>query len=86
MKKSLITLLLILIHVNSFACPVCDQRQPKVLRGITHGAGPESNWDYVIIITAVIFVIFTLFFSVKWLIKPGESAADHIKRFILTNP
>ncbi|MCF0039714.1 hypothetical protein [Dyadobacter fanqingshengii] len=86
MKKPVLTLLLILIRLVSLACPVCDQRQPKVLKGITHGTGPESNWDYVIIITAIAIVIFTLFFSVKWLINPGEAGNDHIKKFILTNP
>jgi len=86
MKKPVILLLLLLTCLTSIACPVCKQRQPKVLRGITHGAGPESNWDYVIIITAAAIVVFTLFFSVKWLLKPGESADDHIKRFILTIP
>lgn len=86
MKRSALIFLLILFRLTSFACPVCEQRQPKVLRGITHGGSPESNWDYVIIITAAAIVVFTLFFSVKWLLKPGESADDHIKRFILTNP
>ncbi|WAC12460.1 hypothetical protein [Dyadobacter pollutisoli] len=85
MKKSVTILLLIVMRLPLLACPVCDQRQLKVLKGITHGAGPENNWDYVIIITAMTIVVFTLFFSVKWLVKPGESAADHIKRFILTN-
>ncbi|WP_221391047.1 hypothetical protein [Dyadobacter sp. NIV53] len=86
MKSLVFIFLLILMRLASFACPVCEQRQPKVLSGITHGAGPESNWDYVIIITASAIVVITLFFSVKWLIRPGESADDHIKRFILTNP
>lgn len=86
MKKSLILICLLFIRLTALACPVCDQRQPKILRGITHGAGPESNWDYVIIITAAVIVVFTLFYSVKWLIKPGELSDDHIKRFILTSP
>lgn len=86
MKKSITVFLLILFRLNCLSCPVCDQRQPKVLQGITHGSGPEGNWDYVIIAIAAAIVVFTLFFSVKWLIRPGESADDHIKRFILTNP
>lgn len=67
------------------ACPVCEKQQPKILKGIAHGAGPESNWDYVIIWTAVVIVVFTLFFSIKWLIRPGEKSSTHIKRFILNN-
>ncbi|WP_159477024.1 hypothetical protein [Dyadobacter sp. 3J3] len=86
MKKPLILCLFILIGLTSLACPVCDQRQPKILRGITHGAGPESNWDYLIITSAAAIVILTLFYSVKWLVKPGESSENHIKRLILTNP
>jgi len=55
-----------------------------LLRGITHGAGPDSNWDYAIIWSMVLIVAVTLFFSVKWLLKPGEKSPDHIKRTVLT--
>jgi len=67
------------------ACPVCDKQQPKVLQGITHGAGPQSSWDYVIVWAAVIIVLFTLYFSLKWIFRPGEKSENHIKRLILTN-
>ncbi|SFP86212.1 hypothetical protein [Parafilimonas terrae] len=67
------------------ACPACEQSQPKILRGITHGAGPDSRWDYLIVYIAVIIVLATLFFSVKWLVKPGEKSKEHIKRMILNN-
>lgn len=76
-------MLLVLPGYLASACPVCDKQQPKVLQGITHGTGPDSNWDYVIIWAAVIIVLFTLFYSVKWLFKPGEKSQDHIKHFIL---
>jgi len=69
----------------AIACPVCERNQPKVLRGVTHGAGPESQWDYVIVWTTVAIVLLTLFFSVKWLIRPGEKSEKHIKRMILNN-
>jgi hypothetical protein len=65
------------------ACPVCERNQPKILRGVVHGAGPESNWDYVAIILTIIIAVLTLVFSVKWLIKPGEKNSDHIKYSIL---
>lgn len=65
------------------ACPVCEQQQPRLLRGITHGIGPSGNWDYVIIIAAVLVVLATLFYTIKWLIKPGEKETNHIKRTIL---
>lgn len=71
--------------ITTFACPVCEKQQPKILRGITHGAGPQSNWDYVIVWATVVVVAFTLWFSVKWLFKPGEKSSAHIKRWILEN-
>lgn len=86
MKRFLLLLLLVLFSVAGYACPVCDQRQPKLLRGITHGAGPDSNWDYLIISVMGAIVLVTLYYSVKWLLAPGEKSASHIKRFILDDP
>ena len=83
-KFKFLSVFLVLGQIG-LACPVCEKQQPKILRGIAHGAGPESNWDYVIIWTAVVIVVFTLFFSIKWLIRPGEKSSTHIKRFILNN-
>ena len=85
MRKLFLTASLILNGLYVLACPVCERNQPKVLKGITHGAGPESQWDYVIVWTTVAIVLCTLFFSVKWLIRPGEKSEHHIKRFILNN-
>lgn len=65
------------------ACPACEKAQPRYLRGITHGAGPQSNWDLVIISAMSVVVIATLFFSIKWLLKPGEKSDTHIKNVIL---
>ena len=67
----------------AFACPVCQRNQPKIIRGIVHGSGPDSNWDYVSIWITILIALITLFFSVKWLIKPGEKNSDHIKYSIL---
>jgi hypothetical protein len=85
MKKTISLIMLLLAAVSTWACPVCEKQQPKILRGITHGAGPQSNWDYVIIWSMVAIVAFTLFFSLKWLIRPGEQAESHIKRSIFNN-
>jgi hypothetical protein len=82
MKKQ-ITLVVLLMQIGVFACPVCERNQPKILRGIVHGAGPESNWDYISIWFTIIIAIITLFYSLKWLIKPGEKNSDHIKYSIL---
>ena len=72
---------LVSFYVN--ACPACEKQQLKVLRGIAHGAGPESNWDYVIVWSAVAIVVVTLFFTVKWLLNPKEHDPSHIKRTVL---
>jgi uncharacterized protein HemY len=83
MKKISLAFLLITLHTATLACEVCKRQQPKVLRGITHGAGPQSEWDYVIIVAMSIIVIITLFYSIKWLVRPGERNEDHIKNSIL---
>jgi len=85
MKELIATLSLLLSSLWLLACPVCERNQPKILKGITHGAGPESKWDYLIVAIALIIVAFTLFYSVKWLIRPGEKSGTHIKRFILND-
>lgn len=84
-RKITILFLLILPQLSAIACPVCERNQPRVLKGITHGAGPGSSWDYVIVWVAVFIVLGTLLLSVRWLIKPGETADTHIKRSILNN-
>lgn len=68
-----------------YACPVCEAQQPKITKGITHGAGPQSDWDWVIIAIIVLITLLTLVFSIKYLIKPGEKNSDHIKRSILNS-
>ncbi|WP_395047377.1 hypothetical protein [Flavobacterium sp.] len=83
MKKLITFLSLMLFQIAVFACPVCERNQPKVLRGIVHGAGPESNWDYISIWFTIIIALITLFYSLKWLIEPGEKNTDHIKYSIL---
>jgi len=85
MKKIKMLLCYLLTGLSSFACPVCERNQPKILKGITHGAGPESRWDYVIVWTTVAIVLFTLVFTIKWIIRPGEKSDTHIKRAILNN-
>lgn len=83
MKKILGLSFTLLSSILGNACPVCEKQQPKLLQGISHGAGPQSNWDFIIIGSVAVVVICTLFFSIKWLIRPGEKNNDHIKYFIL---
>lgn len=85
MKNKLIiglTIPMCFISMWVVACPACEKQQPKLLKGITHGTGPDGNIDYAIIGVAVIIVLFTLFYSVKFLVKPGENAKNHIKQSI----
>lgn len=83
MKKIILIKLMLMIGFIANACPVCERQQPKVLKGIVHGAGPGSNMDYIIVWATVAIVLVTLFFSIKWMIRPGEKSGTHIKRYIL---
>ncbi|MEO9477423.1 MAG: hypothetical protein ABJG41_17895 [Cyclobacteriaceae bacterium] len=76
-------LILMIMPLQSFACELCKQNQPKPLQNITHGAGPQGNWDYLIITAGIIIVSLTLFYSIKLLIKPQENGPDHIKRIVV---
>lgn len=83
MKKIFFLLILIPGFTAISACPVCEKQQPRILQGITHGSGPQSDWDYLIILVAGLIVITTLYFSLKYLLAPGEKSKNHIKRLVL---
>ena len=84
--KSIIILFLLFIAYNTaISCPVCEKQQPEITQGLTHGIGPESNWDWAIITVISLITLLTLIFSIKYLIKPGEKNIDHIKQLILSN-
>ena len=85
MKKFIAIVAILFISVPTIACPVCEKQQPKILQGITHGGGPQSNWDYLIISVTAVIVLITLFYSIKWLVRPGEKSVTHIKHLILNN-
>lgn len=83
-RKGLLFLLFLAgASVSAYACEVCQARQPEALKGITHGTGPQGDADLIIIWGAVVIVAVTLFLSIKYLVKPQESAPDHIKNSIL---
>lgn len=66
------------------ACKECTTALPRGLRGeMPHPTGPDSNWDYLIVGATIVIVLLTMFYSVKWLLKPGETATTHIKSLIL---
>lgn len=83
MKKSLLIIFLLASKTAVIACPACEKQQPKILRGITHGTGPDSNWDYVMVWATILIVLATLFYTIKWMVKPGEANLNHIKRTVL---
>jgi len=83
MKSLFAFAILILAHISIYACDVCEKQQPEILRGITHGPGPQSNWDYLIVSVGAAIVVATFFFSIKWLLSPGEKRENHIKRIVL---
>ena len=81
--KFMVVAFLILITTGFLnACPVCERNQPKVFKGVIHGAGPDQ-WDYVTMWVVISITIASLYYSIKWIIKPGEKELDHIKYSIL---
>lgn len=83
MKQILFLVILLAGFGTAYSCPACKKQQPDILKGITHGGGSQSGWDYLIISAAVLVVLATLFFSVKYLLSPGEESEKHIKRIAL---
>ena len=83
--KTLLFLFFMLAAQVVNACPVCEKKQPAITKGITHGTGPDSNWDWVIIGAITIITILTLVYSIKYLIKPGEKTTNHVKNSIFSN-
>lgn len=86
MKSVTLTGIGLLVKTTAMACEACRKQQPTILSKVTHGTGPGSNWDYLIVSIAALLVIGTLYYSIKWLIKPGEQSPDHIKQLIITQP
>lgn len=80
---AILSLFLFSLPYKLLACEVCENRQPEVLKGVTHGIGPQGNMDYIITWGAVVIVGVTLFFSIKFLVKPKESAPEHIKNIVV---
>ena len=76
---------MLITAIAAIACPTCEIAQPRYLKGISHGSGPQSQWDLVIISVTAVIVLATLFFSIKFLVKKRKKSVTHIKRFILNN-
>lgn len=82
-KFHLVLLVFFASIVQAIACDVCKRNQPELLQDISHGTGPQADSEYYIIGGAVLVVLFTLIYSVKYLLKPGERSPEHIKNMIL---
>lgn len=84
MKKVIILVLLFSISSTALmACPVCERNQPKILRGVVHGQGADTQWDYLIIGIVAAIVLLAIYLTIKGLIRPGEQQTEHIKRTVL---
>lgn len=73
------------VQPSAMACDACKAQQPKLLQEVTHGAGPSSNWDYVVVIIMVIITVYSFYAMVKCLAKPKEKSHDNIKNIILNS-
>ncbi|RFZ85137.1 hypothetical protein DYU05_05920 [Mucilaginibacter terrenus] len=85
MKKYLFLFVVLAYSQAAFACDACKKQQPKFLQGITHGPGPDSNWDYLIVALMVFITLYVMAATLKCLIKPAEIGREHIKRMILND-
>ena len=55
----------------------------EIMHDMSHMAGPQAAWEYVLVAVAVIIVGWVFYLAFKYTLKPGEEQADHIKRRIL---
>ena len=76
-------LILVFNQVLVFACDACKIQQPKITQNFTHGTGPTSQLDWLIVGLIAAITLGTLFFSLKYLFKPGEKNKNHIKNSVL---
>jgi len=72
-------------YSSAMACEACKAQQPKFLQGVTHGAGPTSNWDYVVVSLMVIITVYSFYAMVKCLAKPADKNHEGIKSIILNS-
>jgi hypothetical protein len=78
-----IAVLFFVFAINfAWACDACKLQQPEITRDFTHGVGPRGQFDWIIVAVIAVIAVYTLIFSVKYLVKPGEKEADHIKNSI----
>ena len=85
LKSISLTVLILASGGAAVACDACEKQKAKILSGISHGPGPESNWDYVIVFGMILFTLYILFATIKCTFRPSEKDENHIKRLILND-
>ncbi len=85
MKKTVSLILLWLLSIPAvMACAVCSRNQARgIAAAVGHGTAPTSEWDLLIASVMLALVVWTLYYSLKTLIRPGEKSPAHIKQSIL---
>ncbi|MDP9959364.1 hypothetical protein [Chryseobacterium lathyri] len=83
--KKILSVTLILLVNYALACDACKLQQPEVTKDLTHGTGPESNWDWFIVGIVILITVLAFIYSVKYLIKPGEKDKKHIKYSVFSD-
>ena len=84
-KTLLITAIVSGTFSDVMACDACKAQQPKFLQGVTHGPGPTSNWDYVVVSIMVMITVYSFYAMIKCLAKPADKGHDRIKNIILNS-
>ncbi|MFP3834590.1 hypothetical protein SAMN05421594_2683 [Chryseobacterium oleae] len=83
--KNGLNVILILWTSYAMGCDACQLRQPEVTKDLTHGTGPESDWDWFIVGIVILITVLAFIFSVKYLIKPDEKDLRHIKYSVFSD-
>ena len=84
MKKIIFFTIFVIIQQIMYACPVCERANKNKLFGkIGHNAQPTSTFDYIWVWIMIIITLYTLYYSIKYLVKPNENNKNHIKYSIL---
>lgn len=78
-------LLLFMTAGAGMGCPVCERNQAGMLKGIAHSGGPQSSWDYLIVWLMAGIALLALFYTVRYLVRPGEASPGHIKRMVVND-
>jgi hypothetical protein len=83
LKGMLCAILLSAASLPALACDACKKQQPKLLQGITHGAGPDSTWDYVIVSIMVIITLYSFYAMIRFMAKSRDKVYQDIKSSII---